>query len=383
MAQYIQPKSSQRTNLGSGQFPESGESVLVYATQYMPTGGIESHLREFCLHLAESGIAIDLVINNSMMSPEVEAFFRRICKRVYLGKKNRWWLPWVGLQLLGKRYNVLYTNGQGNSIGLIANLLPRRIRWVHHHHTAGDAADYATWGHSYKNALQNADMIVACSSRNANDMKTIINRSVQSIPCFSREISVQKHEPKTKLRFGYYGRLIPEKGIDILCELSLDTSLEAIEFHIWGEGERYPPSFFVKFPRIHYHGPFYEISTLKEILANLDAYLLISSHPEGLPIALLEVMSAGLPWLATDRGGVADIACDPVATRVISNNATYEEVKTSILNLASDIHEGKISGSVQKSLYSTMFSAQVLVVRWRQLMGLGPASNQMMASSGD
>ncbi|HEX8348441.1 MAG TPA: glycosyltransferase, partial [Hymenobacter sp.] len=195
--------------------------VVVFATQYMPSGGIESHLREFCLNLTESGVAIDLVIPNSVMPAEAEDFFRRICRRVYLGRSGRsnrriYWLVWVALKLRTRRYDALYTNGQGNSIGFFAKLLPRRGRWVHHHHTAGDAADRATWSPGYYQALQATDTVIACSQRNASDIQAALARPVQSIPCFSRAIATGPEKTGQNLRFGYYGRLIPEKGIDLL-----------------------------------------------------------------------------------------------------------------------------------------------------------------------
>jgi peptidoglycan/LPS O-acetylase OafA/YrhL len=361
----------------------SAASVVVYATQHMPTGGIESHLQEFCRNLTESGIIVDLVIRNSAMTPSTEAYFRRICRQVYLGKRGSapeqlFWLSWVSLQLLARRYQALYTNGQGSSIWYFAQLLRRRRHWVHHHHTAGDAADQATWDPQYYKALLVADTVIACSRRNADDMQGILGRSVQNIPCFSRQIVRNSSKQRRKLHFGYYGRLIPEKGIDILCQLSQDPILDDIEFHIWGEGDAYPRSFFAEYSHLHYNGPFSSKDELKEVLTNLDAYLLLSSHPEGLPISLLEVMSAGLPWLATDRGGVADIACDPLATRVISVTATYDEIKAAITALAADIRQGKLSENKQQALYSQRFSARVLVDRWRATLGLAEVVSTTM-----
>ncbi|OUJ71200.1 glycosyltransferase family 4 protein [Hymenobacter crusticola] len=361
-------------------------SIVVFATQYMPTGGIESHLREFCFHLAESGVAIDLVIANSVMPPEAEAFFRRICRRVYLGGNGRsnrriYWLAWIAAKLGVRSYDALYTNGQGNSIGFFAKLLPRRGRWVHHHHTAGDADDRATWSNGYQQALRATDTVIACSRRNAVDIQAALGRPVQSIPCFSRQLLASAPKRGEKLRFGYYGRLIPEKGIDVLCRLSQDQALQHIEFHIWGDGEVYPPSFFEHYPRLCYHGAFAGRSELQKVLTNLDAYLLLSTNPEGLPIALLEVMSAGLPWLATDRGGVPDIACDPLATRVIPTASSYEEMKAAIAGLAEDIQQGKVSSDTQKALYAEMFSSPVLVTRWRATLGLDPATDPTAANA--
>jgi glycosyltransferase involved in cell wall biosynthesis len=354
---------------------QKAPSIIVFSTQYMPTGGIESHLKEFCYRMKSSGVDIDLVILNSKMLPETEEFFKKNCRRVFLCKRGRSldriiWLLFNGIRISGHFYDALYTNGQGESINLFSKLVRHRHTWVHHHHTAGDADDQTTWGNEYKKVLELADTIIACSCVNARNMELRLNRRVKNIPCFSRDASGIIPEKKDRLKFGYYGRLIREKGIDILCSLGNDEDLKEVEIHIWGEGADYAPDFFLGHPNVHYHGAFFGDAELSRIIGQLDAYLLISTHPEGLPISLLEVMSAGLPWLATDRGGIPDIACDPLSTRVIPASSNYRDVKNAVLNLAADINNGRINNNLQKDLYLKKFSALVLVKRWHEVLGL-------------
>jgi len=341
----------------------------------MPTGGIESHLREFCSKMNEAGVVVDIVILNSAMTSESETFYRRICRNVYISKgdtslKRLLSFAFAGVNCLFKQYNSLYTNGQGESIYLFSKLISRKGPWVHHHHTAGNLSDQATWGNHYKKVLRSANTVIACSTKNASDMEKALLRDITTIPCFSRDISGAQFTAHNKIILGYYGRLIPEKGIDLLCKLSDDADLNNIEIHIWGEGNAYPVSHFKRFPLLTYHGPFYGEFELSQIVGQLDAYLLISSHPEGLPIALLEVMSAGVPWLATDKGGIKDIACDPLSTRVINGEANYIEIKAAVLSLVNDILNGKINRSLQKELYIQKFSPWVLVDRWKTALSL-------------
>jgi glycosyltransferase involved in cell wall biosynthesis len=347
--------------------------VLVFATQHLLTGGIESHLQEFCKNMFDSGIAIDLVILKSEMNTGTEKLFKDSCRNVYLAKneqsRDRYlWLLKTGLKLSLNRYDSLYTNGQGSSPFFFSKLILRKNKWVHHHHTSGDSVDQEYWCKNYVSLLKSAQYVIACSSNNAKHMADFLKRDIDSIPCFSKGIVIEEIRKPGKLRFGYYGRLIPEKGIDILSGLSCDPDFRDIDFHLWGEGKEYNMDYFENYPNINYHGKFDGKKQLTSVLSSIDAFVLISTHSEGLPICLLECMSAGVPWLATEKGGIVDIALDPYATRVISSNSTIDEIKSAILLFASDIKNGLVSSESQINLYKKEFSNLALRVRWEKML---------------
>ncbi|WP_028295681.1 glycosyltransferase family 4 protein [Olivibacter sitiensis] len=347
-----------------------GKHILVFTTQHMPTGGIESHLLSFCENMSRNNTNVDLFVLNSRMDRTTADRYRSVCNDVFLGRKGLFHVLtfiFFYLKAIQRKYDAVYTNGQGNSIYLVSKFFRSR-NWVHHHHTAGDIEDQKTWSSYYIKALRDAHTVVACSTRNAQDMQQALNRTVITVPCFSREVSVNDILKSERVSLGYYGRLIPEKGIDLLCRLSDDPDLTHIQFHIWGEGSRYPPIFFEKFPNLVYHGRFNGKGALSKVLSSLNGYLLLSTHPEGLPISLLEVMSAGLPWLASNRGGIADIACDPLSTRLLENVGDYEQVKMEVKRFADDIAMGKVSADKQKALYQARFAPNVLINQWESIL---------------
>jgi glycosyltransferase involved in cell wall biosynthesis len=355
-------------------------AVLVYTTQHMKIGGIESHLQEFCYWLSKKGAEIDLIVLNAEMQPETEEFYKKICRRFYAGKQKKTWLRviWlflVKVRLFGRRYNAVYTNGQGESILPFAKMFSPGTNWIHHYHQSCEPEDQLTWGKSYRRSLAQADLLIACSRSIAKKLSSSLNRPIEVIPCFSKEVSVKISDDLKgeKLKLGYYGRLIPEKGIDVLCRLSEDKDFGHVEFHIWGQGSAYPPEFFLEFPNIYYHGSFSGEKELAAVIGSLHAYLLISRNPEALPIVLLEVMSAGLPWFATDRGGIPDIFHDIYTTRIISTSSNYEEIKVALLDFATSIRNGKVNHAALKKAYQSQFSHEVLAKTWLNKLGF---SNQ-------
>lgn len=303
--------------------------------------------------------------------PQQEALLKKYCTKTRLIKsssaaKRYLFLITALLGLRRKKFDVLYTNGIGSSI-LLTGKIVRYKKWVLHHHMEADAAFFTNLSSLYKKAMQLAGNVIACSPTNSRYLSEKLQRQVDVVYCFSRDLGGrQSHEKTSTLRFGYFGRLIAAKGIDLLCRLSADADCSHIHFHIWGAGKEYPASFFEQYPNLVYHGSFDTETALKDLVDSLDAFLLLTSHAEGLPVSLLEIMSAGVPWISTSRGGIPDIACDARSTRIIEID-DYAVVKQSVLQLAEDILGGHISTAQQVNLYQASFAAKLLIKKWQAI----------------
>lgn len=347
--------------------------ILVYATQLLQSGGIESHIVEFCRVMSDANHQIDLVVPKCKLEADKKKILKSYCNKVYFNNVSNtarlvFFLFFRSLLLLFIKYDTLYTNGQGETI-LWCNNFFRNRKWIHHHHTSGDSLDQALWPKRYYTALNKCTHLVVCSELILKKISTKLNRKIIAIPVFSRNLEGKGGIKENKyIRFGYFGRLIPEKGIDILCRMSNDPSCQHISFNVWGSGSKEIVNRFSESPMLKYHGTFNDKAQLQKIAADLDGYLLLTSHHEGLPVSLLEVMSAGLPWLATDKGGIQELFVCEMTTRIIPADLDYSAIRTAVLNFAEDCKSRNINHQDLILKYEKNYSCEIVKRQWNSLI---------------
>ena len=114
-------------------------------------------------------------------------------------------------------------------------------------------------------------------------------------------------EPGDPLRVGYLGRLAPEKGIEILLDAVRQCA--GVRLSIFGGGDpdyaatlrgRADPA------RVDFAGSFAH-ETLRDVWRRIDVLAVPSVWRENQPLVALEAAQAGLPVLAADRGGLAEL----------------------------------------------------------------------------
>jgi glycosyltransferase involved in cell wall biosynthesis len=348
--------------------------VLVFTTQILETGGIESHLKELCFQLNESKLSVSILVLNSKAREETHSFYQEICDNAWIINHPNVLVRFLKLLSLIpiinlKGFVTFYSNGQGNSIYLIKKLLFKIKNWVHHHHTAGDENDRKTWTKQYIKTLKNATVVIACAQYNAEQMNNVLNRKVISIPCYSRAINFKsKSIDYKKIKIGYLGRLIKEKGIESISELSNNKELNNIEFYIWGEGQNYDKNYFKNYTNLKYMGSFKNKEELSLALNTIDAFILYSTHPEGLPISLLEAMSAGLPWIATDRGGIKELQVDKDFNYLLPHETNNIELVFHLKNFVNNLINKEFNYQKQIDTYHKKYAPEVLNNHWELIL---------------
>lgn len=127
---------------------------------------------------------------------------------------------------------------------------------------------------------------------------------------------------RNKIVITYAGRLIKEKGIELLLEsfTTLAKTHGNIELIVAGDGplledleKKYDS------PNIHFEGKL-DYSGVMSLFNSTDIFCHPSMYPEGLPTSILEAGLMGCAVIATDRGGTVEVINSPEYGIIIEEN---------------------------------------------------------------
>jgi glycosyltransferase involved in cell wall biosynthesis len=355
-------------------------NILVYAPQMAAFGGMERHVCGLAGLLAGRGHRVSLLTtSNSLASgPRDELTQRGVALaelargRGRAGKMHKsFWLLRETMRHGATRWDLIYTNGQSALARLVWLAARSSTRIVHHHHTAADAHEQATWSPAFRRVLKQAPELVACSDATRQALSVAVQRDdvrflpyLTAAPLAADEVRDRVPAPDARLHFGFMGRLVAEKGIDAVCALSERPELADVTWHIHGAGADYPPSHFERFPNVVYHGAYTGGREQAEILQSLDALVLFSRHNEGMPLSLIEAMAAGLPWIATNQGGTREMAVSTPDCLVVDEPHTPEKLAAAAREMAGRIRHGATSRLAQRRVYDRFFAPPVVAHAW-------------------
>ena len=358
-------------------------NLLVYAPQMAAYGGMERHLCLVAEAVAATGARVALLTTSNSLAADwrerlraagVELREMPVARGAAGGFAKARWLLRQSLTLRFRRWDTVYTNGQGALARLVWLAARRHTRRVHHHHTAADAAEQRTWTPGFRHVLARAGELVGCSRFTAAQLNTATGRTVTRFLPYLTESAVPPPPPvalphKGALRFGYLGRLVSTKGIDTILRLAADPACDGIEWQIHGAGPDYPPERFAGLPHLAYHGAYTGPAQQAAALAQLDAVALFSVHNEGMPLSLIESMAAGLPWVASARGGTPELAESAADCELVADPENYTACRDAVLRLATRIHYGQTARTAQRAVWERRFAPATVRTQWVEFLG--------------
>jgi len=162
-------------------------------------------------------------------------------------------------------------------------------------------------------ALNASDTIVINSKHLSPFVRDFFKQNEEKIKVVYNAIEPMKPVSKSNakhIHIGIIGKDTPEKNIDLFIKVAneLLKKYGNLVFHLFGRDLGPTNRFEINIPastsnHFQFHG---EVDHLSKFLSQLDITL-STSISEGLPNAIMEAMSAGIPVVATDVGGVSEL----------------------------------------------------------------------------
>ena len=115
--------------------------------------------------------------------------------------------------------------------------------------------------------------------------------------------------PPPPPRIGFIGRLSLEKAPDRFCQLARRIGSETCTWHVYGDGPLRSELAASYSDCVTFHGT---VTDMAAVWANLGLAVM-PSRAEGLPLASIEALSAGVPLVATDVGDLHKVVVDGVS----------------------------------------------------------------------
>jgi colanic acid/amylovoran biosynthesis glycosyltransferase len=157
---------------------------------------------------------------------------------------------------------------------------------------------------------------------------------------------------------------LAERGIDWYCHLVGDGPMRhALEVQIERAGLQ---------SRVRWHGPQPRAAVAK-LLAAADVAVL-ASHPtsdgrrEGIPVALMEAMSSGLPVVATAISGIPELV-EAGVTGLLVPSGDAEAMATALARLARDPELRRRMGQAGREKVVRSFDQEATAIELRRLFG--------------
>lgn len=152
----------------------------------------------------------------------------------------------------------------------------------------------------FKTQFQRVNTFITPSEFAAKTIQEVFSLPIRVIP---HGITPFKLEPKIpgRLRFGFVGSLLPQKGWRELLKAWSMANLPDAELHLYG-GAQIPD---ILPERVFYHGV-YEQEDLPRIFSQLDIGIIPSVFPETFSIVLSEMQQGGLPVIGTSFGAIPE-----------------------------------------------------------------------------
>jgi glycosyltransferase involved in cell wall biosynthesis len=283
------------SNSRTGGMPVSSGAVWLLVDS-SGVGGIERHIATLASELRTRGLGYKIVLLDDH-GPNAWQIQLNALGLDYMVAGG-----WRGLVRLTRRQRPALIHTHGYKAGIIGRVVAQALSVpvVSTFHS-GERPPFPLNAYYAMDAWTSAfAQRIAVSA----DIQNRLPFSADLIPNFI-QLPARKSFGPLPRRIGFVGRLSHEKAPDVFADAA-ERIGDAVEWHVFGDGPMAANLKARHATRITFHGV---VADMAPVWVTLGA-LLMPSRFEGLPLAGLEAMAAGVPVLASRTGGVPTLVRD-------------------------------------------------------------------------
>lgn len=360
---------------------------IVHFIDHLRPDGAQAVLKRFVSEMARRGHEQTIVcLNDSWDSALVEHFRScgvevRVVGKVALatgaGMLSTW--RWLRQQRFDVAVTMLFVaDVLGRFLARITRI-PRIVTSIQSRNV-----DYPAWKRwLVRRTMPWADVVIICSRGMAEfvereegarpeRIRYIPNSTVKprdyANPVSAGELRAEFGIAPAAIVVGYLGRLVPQKGLDVLLRALAKLSTPNVHIVLMGTGgeEHRLRSLAQELglvSQVHFAGYRRDAPRL---LGAFDLYV----HPsrfEGMPVALLEAMAAGCPIVATSADGNSELIHDGVHGWLVSPEDPIALARALEAALR-DPGEARVRGMAAKRRAEQEFSVEESTDRWEGIL---------------
>jgi len=340
-------------------------------------GGVQTHVSLLCRVLRESGARVTACGTSTEWSAAALRELRDLGVRVHVPRFGRIQALLTWPLVLRREFDILYCIGQGRMHRWLKQRALRRDGWAVYH----EILDCPRPGTVAERELRHLDAIIANSrSVGAAMQARWPEKPLRVVPFLTACEPVPEPAPRPAVgsrpvRIVYLGRLASHKRPQTLMrkwpEMIRRSPLAPARLDI--HGDDVSPTTLISLRRevaalgltddICLHGA-YAHRDLPGILAQADVVVLPSEW-EGLPLVLVEAMQRGVPVVATNVGGTAELGTGN--PDVIITAPEWEAFESGLLTMIGRLRRGTIDAVRLHRWTESRYGHDSVARMWRQM----------------
>jgi glycosyltransferase involved in cell wall biosynthesis len=334
-------------------------------------GGLEGHFLDLGRLLVENGAEVTFaarVANPQILKTPVwrDAPFK-VLTTPFIHRGGRYSTAWAlatwPFRLSGP-YDVLYTSDWTWFVGFLAQFLKPNG------YVLGGRGGETVRTRPYPPGVKFFDSLIVETELQASGYELDI--PIRSIPHLAKTSNapLRRAREVDQLRVVYIGRLTSAKGVFDLLDMWPNLAIQPARLDYYGTGSAENALREAIRARgcsssIEVHGPYHGESEIAAIMEAADLSVLLSDS-EGFPMALLESMAYGVPFVATDVGAVNVMAEDNPDVFVVKREKLA--MKAAIEEMARRIRNREVFGERLQQYQKRRFGYEKVSRQWLEAL---------------